>query len=729
MSAQPGAPGYWAVVRLLLAASYRRAIARRRRQRELFTHRAMKRTDLGQLGFIVVAVMLALVHVMSVFLLTQAVAAGQQVAAERRGWVVVDRWFIDAVSDPQRATNRAYHAEAEHDALRDGGDSKAIEAHLRQVVRSHGTANLMSRGRAAPGLAELPRTGGLPALLGSLTLLAWFAMMACQGEGLELDTQRRRHPMWEWLFSHPVSPSAVFLAEMLAPMAANPIYLSAPLLPGILYGLLYGKAAGVLAAAVIGIPVTLAAACLGKALEVAVTLRFSPRSRGAMIGFMGWLGYATMLGMSLAAVTQGRVFMAVAAPLAPLAALPWPYCSLFLGLLPDGRSLPFGVLVDGLFSGAVIAGSVRFSAWAARRGLVSDPGPAAATGTRAVRHGDRFGGSALYRKEMLWFARDRNALVQAVLIPVSLMGFQAFNLRGLLLNAGHQWNTLCGAAVGFGTYFLQVLGPKSLASEGAALWISLTWPQGLEQLLRAKARLWALLATGIISPILLYAAVRFPADAWRVALLGVAWFLFARSMAAKTVTLASVTSEAGEVQKASTGRRWAAQLGALTFSVGVLSGQWNLVVVGLVYSVVTAAAMWQNFRAHLPYLHDPWSEVLPAPPTLMHAMIGISALVEFGAIITGGLLVFFARGQVALAYAAIYGLCAAAVSLGMAEFLNGRGVTQGAVWNWRDAGGKPWIRPVWWSLEQQGRMSLVASLLVGMTVVQRWAKSAAATLP
>jgi hypothetical protein len=56
-------------------------------------------------------------------------------------------------------------------------------------------------------------------MLGSLALLWWTVMLVFQGEGVELDLQRRRHPMWEWLFSHPVPPGAVFFAEMLSPIA------------------------------------------------------------------------------------------------------------------------------------------------------------------------------------------------------------------------------------------------------------------------------------------------------------------------------------------------------------------------------------------------------------------------------------------------------------------------------------------------------------------------------
>src|SRR6202012_5240670 len=82
--------------------------------------------------------------------------------------------------------------------------------------------------------------------------------------------------------------------------------------------------------------------------------------------------------------------------------------------------------------------------------------------------------------------------------------------------------------------------------------------------------------------------------------------------------------------------RWAAQLGMLTFGIGVLTQRWNIAIIGIVYSYVTSAAMWENFRARLPYLYDPWSEKLPPPPTLMHAMIAISVLVEVAAVLSAG---------------------------------------------------------------------------------------------
>src|SRR5262249_32598958 len=135
----------------------------------------------------------------------------------------------------------------------------------------------------------------------------------------------------------------------------------------------------------------------------------------------------------------------------------------------------------------------------------------------------------LVRKELLWFWRDRGAVVQAILIPLTIALMQAYNLRGIAAHAMHAWHSLCGLAVICGTYFLLVLGPRSLVSEGPALWITLTWPRGLESLLKAKAFLWSLLASALVGAVMIYAMVKFPADAWKAALVAIGWCFFARS--------------------------------------------------------------------------------------------------------------------------------------------------------------------------------------------------------
>jgi membrane protease YdiL (CAAX protease family) len=165
-------------------------------------------------------------------------------------------------------------------------------------------------------------------------------------------------------------------------------------------------------------------------------------------------------------------------------------------------------------------------------------------------------------------------------------------------------------------------------------------------------------------------------------------------MADKAVTLVTVASQSGEAEKVPSGRRWAAQLGMLTFSIGVLTQQWQLAVIGIVYSYITSAAMWQNFRARLPYLYDPWSEELPPAPTLMHAMISISVLIEVSAVVSGSLIGIAGKDYAAIAQAVGYAISALIVSAGVWKFLDDRDVTLRDVVRWPSASARGGVAAV-----------------------------------
>jgi membrane protease YdiL (CAAX protease family) len=706
-------PSWWSTVGLLLRNARRRAVGRRQRAQQLLNQRTGKSTsNLSALGYFFSTLLYVVVNVLSAFMMISAVGSGQRAEIERQGKIVVSRGFYNYTMaagvggggyndagtfrrplNPSDLNSRMVSDEAKEISEKEGGSRAEIEAHLRTVVAEKGITGLVEQQAAAPGIRALAFTGRLPQMLGSLSLLFWLMMLIFQGEGMEVDVQRRRHPMWEWLFSHPVQPGAVFFAEMLAPIAANPIYWAAPLFVAIAYGAVYGIAGGVIAAFAVGVPASIACACMGKALEVGVLLRFSPRTRGAVIGLMGWLGYTAMMLPIIGIYIVPRFVHAAAGLLEIFTFIPWPWLGLFLGMLPGGKfSLITGIITCDVLAIAATALAVWISVWGTQRGLAGNftmerPKTAAAA-NRAARFGSTTGviRDPLYRKEFLWFTRDRSAIVQSLLVPLTVAGFQLVNLRGLLAKADGSWNYLCGVAIFFGTYFLWILGPKSLQSEGQALWIALTWPRGLESLLKAKAWLWSMISTGLVAFILLYAAMQFHTDIWKIALVGIGWYFFARSMAEKSVTLVTVTSESGETQRLPKGRMWAAQLGMLTFAIGIITQQWHLAVIGIVYSFVTAAAMWQNFRARLPYLYDPWSEQLPPAPTLMHAMISISVLVELAAVLSILVLAIGDRDSLAAGRALAYAISAVVVSLCVAHFLNNRNVRPQEIWNWVPAG-------------------------------------------
>jgi membrane protease YdiL (CAAX protease family) len=687
------AVGFPATVWLLLKAARQRSVGRRGRQRELLNYRSGRNAiDWGSLAVIVGALFAAIVHGAAAFALISAVTASQRLQPVPEGKFVVSASFYDWVHDNDGADwsgpldesiNEEFREEATRIVNRRGGDVAVTERELKAAVVQSGSRQLISDDRSDLGLAHLAASGQAGAIFGSAVFLWWFAMVVCQGEGLELDLQRRRHPMWEWLLSHPVGAGAVFFAEMLTPLAVNPIYWSAPLFIGILYGFSENAGAGFAAAFLIGIPLTIAAACAGKALEIGAILRLPVRNRGAAIGIMSWFGYASMVAMFFGSTATPWIVETAGRWINAGGSVRLSLLGLVLGQAADGQfSFLRGMLFCWAASIVVVALAVTFSARSIRNGLsgafASDRLPARKAGRAS------FGRDPLYRKEYLWFARDRSAVVQTILIPLTVAGFQLFNMRGILKHAEDSWNYLSGAAIFFGTYFLWILGPKSLTSEGSALWIALTWPRGLESVLKAKAWLWAMIASALVSAVLLAACWLFPTKIWMIALVAIGWFVFARSMAEKSVTLITVVSESGEAQPVPSGRRWAAQLGMLTFAIGICTEQWNLAIVGVVYSWITAAAMWENFRARLPYLYDPWSEELPKPPTLMHAMVAISILIECASVLTGIVYGFTGKAGMAAAQAIGYAVCAVAVSIGVSEFLSGRGVSPSRIWCWRD---------------------------------------------
>ena len=304
-----GSPTFWQTVGLLLAASRKRAEGRRTRARQLLQNRSDgKGTDWGGLGFVFFVVFMIVINGMGAALVNMVVETAQRIERgtpgqdRRRAHRSMNMFQISAKkTDSGRqyemnfAGRQMFANEAKRISERYGGSKTEIEQRLRRAVSSDGTADLVTRDAAMPGLKKLDAMQRFPAMLGSLALLGWVLMLVCQGEGAEVDVQRRRHPMWEWLFSHPVQPGAVFLAEMLSPIAANPMYWAAPIFAGVVYGLAYDPLLGLLAAVLVGVPAAVAAACLGKALEIGILLRFSPRTRGAMIGLMGWLGYTSMM--------------------------------------------------------------------------------------------------------------------------------------------------------------------------------------------------------------------------------------------------------------------------------------------------------------------------------------------------------------------------------------------------------------------------------------------------
>jgi hypothetical protein len=103
-------------------------------------------------------------------------------------------WSRETVIVPQ-----AYEEEARGLTTSSGQSKEELARKIHDAYIAHGIDDFVTKRSAQPGfrLFARKRWNRLPAMLGSLALLWWSLILMFQGEGLELDLQRRRHPMWE----------------------------------------------------------------------------------------------------------------------------------------------------------------------------------------------------------------------------------------------------------------------------------------------------------------------------------------------------------------------------------------------------------------------------------------------------------------------------------------------------------------------------------------------------
>ena len=202
--APPAPPTFWRTVAILLGAARRRADGRRRRQRELFRQRTGREGSGGGWGLLVTIVFALAINGSAVFVVKQGVDEARRV--EPRGgdpYAAFARRDAERVSKAIEAGHSLHQAmrdstvalrrEAERLAKRNGSDVALEHRRLVAALEHRKLSAAMSREVPAQqvdaGLAKLGWQG-LPAMLGSLVLLAWSAMLVFSGEGLELDVQR-----------------------------------------------------------------------------------------------------------------------------------------------------------------------------------------------------------------------------------------------------------------------------------------------------------------------------------------------------------------------------------------------------------------------------------------------------------------------------------------------------------------------------------------------------------
>ncbi len=325
----------------------------------------------------------------------------------------------------------------------------------------------------------------------------------------------------------------------------------------------------------------------------------------------------------------------------------WPAAAGRSGLLVP--VLAGGAGATGLFlaAGLWLAGALT------RGGLVTASSAYVGVRKPAARSGQRgFGGGlGIAGKDFLLLCRDRNFLVQTLVLPLAMAaGNAVVNAEGAL---GALASPTHGPAIAFGlgVYVLMFSALQVLGTEGAGLWLLFTVPRRLETLLLRKAALWGGIALVYTGAVLLFSASRqeaISADFALAALLAVLGVFLYAFIGAGIGTLATDPLASDARHRIHPDRMLLYLLLAGSYAYAIYTPSIWQKVAQLVLSAGLAVALWQKVRDQIPYLLDPVS----APPPRIGLSDGMIAAVAFF-VLQGIIAVILVLAEVALPPGAI----------------------------------------------------------------------------
>jgi len=263
-----------------------------------------------------------------------------------------------------------------------------------------------------------------------------------------------------------------------------------------------------------------------------------------------------------------------------------------------------------------------------RRGLVTSSGSVAGERGRAPAAGGGQMLRGIVGKDLRLLLRDRNFLVQTLVIPVLVLGFQ------LLLNAGIlnavRTNFQHAAVLSFfiGGYVLIATALAALSVEGNSVWLLFTLPRSLPSILLQKTLLWAGVALAYTIGVLAICARLNPhltggdAAFAVLAVVGVAIYAF---IAAGLGILGTDPMEPEMRRRVRHETVWLYMLLAAMFAHALYQASVWAWIAQIVLSVLLATALWQKVRDRAPYLLDP----IASPPASVSLADGLIATLAF----------------------------------------------------------------------------------------------------
>jgi membrane protease YdiL (CAAX protease family) len=286
--------------------------------------------------------------------------------------------------------------------------------------------------------------------------------------------------------------------------------------------------------------------------------------------------------------------------------------------------------------GALSWAGVRLLRHQLRNGVVSDSARDASRGAReageaqapAHRRG-LINLTAVQSREITLLSRDRNFLVQSLVLPLLIVGAQV--LLGSSSMAADMWvnpNVLASVAFGLAAYSLSMSAFQTLNTEGHALWLLYTFPCSIESVLKDKAKLWGVMT--LAYPLALFAigAALVPSLDWKflgamlTALLGIPIYAF---IAVALGVFGSNPLEQQQHQKVKPAYVYLYMMLAGLYIYAVVTPNLAQRLIFMTLTLLLAFALWQKARDQLPYLLDPDA----SPPPRVSLSDGLIAAMVF----------------------------------------------------------------------------------------------------
>ena len=376
---------------------------------------------------------------------------------------------------------------------------------------------------------------------------------------------------------------------------------------------------------------------------------------GVAAAMPDWLAY-TPMGLTVRAINERSVADAAllwAGLLAQVGIIVW------LGVRLLGHQLRHGV----------VAGGARESS---RDAPVSRVEAAVSSGSRVGRML-----SAVQRRELTLLGRDRNFLVQSLVVPLLIVGGQILlGSSGVATSMWKDPNVLASVAFGLAAYSLSMSAFQTLNTEGHALWLLYTFPHSIEDVLKDKAKLWGVIT--LAYPIVMFTvgAVLTPTLDWKflgamlTAFLGIPIYAFI-AVALGVFGSNPLEQQQNHKVKPEYVYLYMALAGLYVYAIVTPNPAQRLVF--MVLTLLLAFALWQKARDQLPYLLDPDA----SPPPRVSTSDGLIAVMLFFVAQAIASAVIIGRGRVTGAAVLIAFTIGGAVTYALMRFVYAKSKTEG----------------------------------------------------